>query len=56
MLALSKQIANILQTTIAQNEADRKFSDGFSADEGFKKYLVSEAAIWMHMNLQENLT
>ena len=42
--ALKKQIVNILQTTIAQNEADKKFSDVFSADEGFKKYLVYEAA------------
>ena len=42
--ALKKQIVNILQTTIAQNEADKKFSDVFSEDEGFKKYLVYEAA------------
>ena len=42
--ALKKQIVNILQTTMAQNEADKKFSDVFSKDEGFKKYLVYEAA------------
>ena len=29
---------------MAQNEADKKFSDVFSKDEGFKKYLVYEAA------------
>ena len=42
--ALKQQIIKILETTIAQNEADKKFSDVFSTDESFKKYLVYEAA------------
>ena len=42
--ALKKQIITILDTTIAQNEAHKKFSDVFTKDEGFKKYLVYEAA------------
>ena len=42
--ALKAQIVKILDTTIAQNEAHKKFSDVFVNDEGFKKYLVYEAA------------
>ena len=42
--ALKSQIITILDRTIAQNEAHKKFSDVFAADEGFKKYLVYEAA------------
>ena len=41
---LNTQIVKILETTIAQNEAHKKFSDVFENDEGFKKYLVYEAA------------
>jgi len=42
--ALKSQIVTILDRTIAQNEAHKKFSDVFTKDEGFKKYLVYEAA------------
>ena len=42
--ALKSQIVTILDRTIAQNEAQKKFSDVFTNDEGFKKYLVYEAA------------
>ena len=42
--ALKSQIIKILETTIAQNEAHKKFSNVFVNDEGFKKYLVYEAA------------
>ena len=42
--ALKSQIVTILDRTIAQNEAHKKFSDVFTSDEGFKKYLVYEAA------------
>ena len=40
--ALKSQIIKILETTIAQNEAHKKFSNVFVNDEGFKKYLVYE--------------
>jgi hypothetical protein len=42
--ALKSQIVTILDRTIAQNEAHEKFEDVFTNDEGFKKYLVYEAA------------
>ena len=42
--ALKSQIVTILDRTIAQNEAHKKFSDVFTKDESFKKYLVYEAA------------
>lgn len=42
--ALKNQIITILDTTIAQNEAHKKFENVFTNDEGFKKYLVYEAA------------
>ena len=40
IIQLIYKIITILDRTIAQNEAHKKFSDVFAADEGFKKYLV----------------